>query len=103
MTEAEKILWEALRNRKLIGAKFRRQHPISVFILDFYCHEYKLVVEIDGGVHEDVEVKEYDKGREEELRELKLKVIRFKNEEVMENLKEVLEQIKKYLTPGPSP
>ena len=52
-TNAEKILWEYLRNRKLEGLKFRRQHPIDKFIADFYCHEKKLVVELDGAVHDE--------------------------------------------------
>jgi len=50
-TEAEKVLWEKLRNKQLRGFKFRRQHPISLYIADFYCHKLKLIVEIDGGYH----------------------------------------------------
>ncbi len=58
MTEVEKILWKELRNRKLNGHKFRRQHPIGQFIADFYCHEAKLVVEVDGEVHDAIEAQE---------------------------------------------
>jgi very-short-patch-repair endonuclease len=51
MTDAEKVLWQQLRNRKLGDLKFRRQHPVGIFILDFYCHEKKLAIEVDGGIH----------------------------------------------------
>jgi very-short-patch-repair endonuclease len=54
MTPAEKILWSHLRNRKVLGFKFRRQHPVSDFIVDFYCHEARLVIEADGSVHSDL-------------------------------------------------
>jgi len=94
MTEAEKLLWSYLRSKKLGGFKFRRQHPIWIFIADFYCHETKLVVELDGGIHEDVEVKEYDNNRTAEMERLEIKVVRFKNEEVMENIDEVIDTIK---------
>lgn len=93
MTKAEKILWSAIRNRKLGGLKFRRQHPISMFIADFYCHEIKLVIELDGEIHELIENKEYDEGRTAELGYLGVKVLRFKNEEVMNSINSVLETI----------
>lgn len=51
MTEAERILWSALRRKQLSGKRFRRQHPIETFIVDFYCHEARLVIEVDGGIH----------------------------------------------------
>lgn len=57
MTEAEDILWKHLRNKKLNGLKFRRQHPLDIFIADFYCHEKKLVIELDGGIHDILEQK----------------------------------------------
>jgi len=93
-TKAEYIMWQVLRGRQLNGAKFRRQHPIDRFIVDFYCHEYKLVIELDGEVHDVDFVKEYDEGREAELKNLGLKVLRFKNEEVFDSLEKVLEIIK---------
>ena len=55
MTYAEKVLWQQLRNRKLDDLKFRRQHPVAIFILDFYCHEKKLAIEVDGGIHNNEE------------------------------------------------
>jgi very-short-patch-repair endonuclease len=100
MTKAESVLWEELRNKRFIGLKFRRQHPIGRFIVDFYCHKLKLVIELDGGIHDLPEVAENDKNREEELREFGLNVIRFTNEEILQNTKETLikmEQIIKSL------
>jgi very-short-patch-repair endonuclease len=96
-TEAEKILWESLRNRKLIGFKFRRQHPIADFIADFFCLECNLVVEVDGDYHNEREQKEYDERRTYELGELDIKVIRFTNQEVIENLDFVLKEISNHL------
>ena len=94
MTEAEKLLWKELRNRKLDGYKFRRQHPIGQFIADFYCHEAKLVIEVDGVIHDEIEVKERDQERTHMIENLGLTVIRFKNIEIKNNLKEALEKIK---------
>ncbi|MFY0651174.1 MAG: endonuclease domain-containing protein [Cyclobacteriaceae bacterium] len=62
-TEAEKILWDKVRNRNLDGFKFRRQYPIGSFIVDFYCYEARLVVEVDGGYHKEKDQKDYDAGR----------------------------------------
>src|SRR5262245_48041789 len=84
MTPAEKILWEELRANKL-GAHFRRQQVIAGFIVDFYCHKFALVVEVDGEIH-DFHKKE-DIRREDALREMGLKVIRFKNEELLNDAK----------------
>ena len=66
-TKAEKVLWYNIRDRKINGLKFRRQHALDIFIADFYCHEIKLVVEIDGSIHDLKENQEYDIGRSEEL------------------------------------
>ena len=92
-TEAEKVLWKELRNRKCGGLKFRRQHPFSKFVLDFYCHEKALAVEVDGGIHNDPEVSEHDINRTFELQNLGLKVIRFSNDDVLSNIEEVLKMI----------
>ena len=94
MTEAEEILWSKLRNKQLEGFKFRRQHPIWIFIADFYCHEVKLVVELDGGIHQKNEAKEYDTNRTAEIEKFEIKVIRFKNEEVLQSLNQVLLRIR---------
>ena len=92
-TVAEKLLWMNLRNRKLNGFKFRRQHPISSFIADFYCHERLLVVEVDGNYHLEEGQNEYDIGRTYDLEGLGIKVVRFTNKEVEEQISEVLFKI----------
>ncbi|MEO6167743.1 MAG: DUF559 domain-containing protein [Chitinophagales bacterium] len=106
-TEAEELLWERLRNRKL-GEKFRRQHPVDNFIPDFVCLSKKLIVEVDGGYH--MEEAEYDLERTKILNGLGYEVVRFNNEEVMEKINEVIVKIKmmlksrdNILTPNPSP
>ncbi|MFA5973792.1 MAG: endonuclease domain-containing protein [Lentimicrobiaceae bacterium] len=93
-TEAEKALWGVLRSRRCGGLKFRRQHPIKDFILDFYCHEYLLGIEVDGSVHENDVANEYDLNRTAELESLGITIIRFKNEEVLTDLSEVLTEIR---------
>ena len=96
-TPAEDLLWRNLKDRKLANKKFRRQHPIDKFIADFYCHECKLIIEIDGEYHNDSEQQEYDMGRVYELSELEVKVIRFTNEEVLKEMEVVLAKIKAHL------
>lgn len=91
-TKSEAALWQALRGRKLDGLKFRRQQPIGNFIVDFYNSAYRLVVEVDGSVH-DSQV-EIDHVRQEILEQLGLKVLRVKAEEVEKNLSSVLEKIR---------
>jgi very-short-patch-repair endonuclease len=93
MTNAEKFLWKYLRNRKLNGLKFRRQHPLDIFIADFYCHEKKLIIEVDGGIHDDMDQKEYDEGRSYELNEKGYKILRFKNDEILNNIENVVQSI----------
>lgn len=90
-TKTEKILWKELRDRKL-GVKFRRQHPIDKFILDFYAPEIKLGIELDGSPH--IENQEYDKTRAEHLESKNIKVLRFWNSDVEKNLEGVLRKIK---------
>ena len=82
-TKAEKILWSYLSNRQL-NVKFRRQHPISQFIVDFYCHEVKLVIEEDGEIHATQKQREYDQWRDEHLKNLGLHILRYKNVEILE-------------------
>ncbi len=93
MTLAEIILWKKLKDRRIFKVKFRRQHPINFFIVDFYCHEYKLVIETDGDIHNDIEKAEYDIGRTAELERYGIKVIRFTNEQVIHNLDLVIIEI----------
>jgi very-short-patch-repair endonuclease len=99
-TEAEKLLWARLNKNQLLGLQFRRQHPINRFIADFYCPKIKLVIEIDGSIHELPENKEYDIGRTESLNEFGLEVIRFTNEQIVYDINNVvikIEQIAKEL------
>jgi very-short-patch-repair endonuclease len=96
MTPAEKVLWEKIRNNKL-GVKFRRQHPIYFYIADFYCHELKLVIELDGGIHYIPENKERDEGRTAELERFEIIVKRFKNNEVLNSVSDVINKIKELI------
>ena len=93
-TIAEKLLWEKLRNNQLGGLKFRRQHPVNIYIADFYCHKFKLIIELDGDYHDQEEQKQKDEVRTEVLRLNDLKIIRFKNEEVEQDINQVLTTIK---------
>ena len=93
-TKAEKLLWEKLRNNQLEGLKFRRQHPVNIYIADFYCHKFKLMIELDGDYHNQEEQKQKDEVRTEVLRLNGLKIIRFKNEEVEQDINQVLTTIK---------
>ena len=97
MTEAEKILWEYLKNKKLEGYKFRRQYSVDSFIIDFYCPKIKLGIEVDGEVHFTDEAKEYDENRSGFLSDFGIEIIRFKNDEVFNNVEIVLNRIKQKL------
>ena len=97
MTESETVLWEALKS-KHIGDKFRRQHIIGNFIADFVCLSKRLVIEVDGGYHTDDTQQGLDEGRAEELKQLGFEVIRFTNEEVLNNLDKVIHQITEKLS-----
>ncbi len=91
-TWAEELLWEALRGRRLDGLKFRRQHPMGPFVLDFCCVERRIAIELDGGVHETQ--LEQDAAREELLIANGFRVLRFPNEDIFDRLPQVLEQIR---------
>jgi very-short-patch-repair endonuclease len=91
MTDAEQALWRVLRNRQIDGVKFRRQHPFNDYILDFVCLEIKLVIEVDGGQHG--QRTEYDNVRTRELETAGFKVLRFWNNEVLQNIEAVKEKI----------
>ncbi len=91
-TTAETTLWNVLRN-KSTGYKFRRQHPIDMFIIDFYCAEAKLLIEIDGDSHFIPKQEEYDKARTEYLEDLGYKVIRFTNNDVRYHILAVADEI----------
>ena len=86
-TKPEQLLWPVLNRKQLGGLKFRRQHPIEPYIVDFYCASEKLVIELDGESHEGKQA--YDAKREEQLRKLGLKIFRFTNDDVIHNLEGV--------------
>ena len=103
MTEAEQVLWKELRNRKFFGLKFVRQHPLiyqvinnepRYFIADFMCYEKRLIIEVDGDIH-DFQVEE-DQRREEILKSLDFKILRIRNEETV-NHEKVMEKIKTFI------
>ena len=97
MTRSEEILWRFLRNRRLNGYKFRRQHCLNGYIVDFYCSEYNLAVELDGGIHSIKDIREYDSIRTTYLKKIRINLIRFKNHEVFENTEIVLQKISTYI------
>ena len=92
-TPAEAALWQALRGRRCAGMKFRRQHAVGPFILDFYCAEAHLVVEVDGTIHDSPDVKEHDALRSEHLERYGYRVLRVRNEDVIADLPGVLAMI----------
>lgn len=101
-TPAEELLWSYLRNRQLFRHKFLRQHPICggyrnnkplYYIADFYCDAAKLVIEADGPIH--LLKKDYDQNRDEVMRAMNLKILRFENEVILKETQAVLEQIKR--------
>lgn len=103
LTPAERMLWEHVRKNQLKGYKFRRQHPIRHWIVDFYCHAAKLVIEVDGSVHDTIEQRQYDANRTEELELLGLRVLRFDNAEVYHFIEDVLNTIQAWLPHPPAP
>src|SRR5688500_8940693 len=96
-TQAELYLWSKLRNRQLCGFKFRRQHQFGKYIADFYCHEAQLVVECDGSIHGTNENWQHDRTRDIYMVGQGLRVLRFKNEEVLNDIEAVLKEIARFL------
>ncbi len=92
-TFAEKILWSRLRSNQL-GYHFRRQHPLSKYVVDFYCHTLKLVIEVDGSIHSDPIVVIEDKNKEESLASYGLDIIRFTNDAIIKDVDAVVQIIK---------
>ncbi len=101
-TKAEDFLWQLVRNRKLLGYKFRRQHPVDQkFILDFFCQELMLGIELDGEYHQNIEQAEYDEGRTYELKELGITILRFSNEETIWETEKIFEAVKSHSASNP--
>jgi very-short-patch-repair endonuclease len=102
-TDAEKLIWERVRNNKLNGLKFYRQCPIGRYIADFYCVKLRLVIELDGGIHDEERQKIYDEIRQKAIESRKLIVLRIKNEVIIGNIEGVLDTILSYTKPDKNP
>ena len=96
LTRAEAVLWQHLRDRRLFNKKFRRQHVLRGFILDFYCPEEKLVIELDGSIH--LTQKEYDKLRQACIEDIEIRFLRFNNNDILKKINKVLKTIEKSLS-----
>ena len=92
MADAETVLWTYLK-KDINGFKIRRQHPIGLYVADFYCHKPKLIIEIDGSIHNEPDIKEADDARQKELERWGYTMIRFTNQQVMEKPEEVIKII----------
>jgi very-short-patch-repair endonuclease len=92
-TEAERAMWYILRKFRHSGFPFRRQHPIEFYIADFYCHNLRLVIEVDGDIHIEKEIQNHDEGRTGELERYGIKVIRFTNNQILQDSNLVVEKI----------
>ena len=97
-TPFEAMLWERLRSSQLNGRKFRRQHSVGVYILDFYCPAERLCVEVDGNGHYEAEAVIHDKVRDDTLRQLQIRTVRIRNSEIETDIESVLTKIKAYFT-----
>ncbi|MFH1386365.1 MAG: endonuclease domain-containing protein [bacterium] len=100
-TLAEEKVWLLLRDRSFMGLKFRRQHVIEGFVVDFYCPEKRLAIEIDGSIHENRMHREYDEVRQQEIEAKSVYFIRITNQEIEDNSNIVLEKIKEAISPLP--
>ena len=100
-TLSESELWTHLRDRRLSGAKFRRQAPLGRYIADFYCANANLVVELEGTIHDEEQQRQYDNIRNQIIQAMGIKVLHFRNKDVIENLEEVLAEIEMALSPHP--
>ncbi len=96
LTHAEILLWSYLKHKPL-GYKFRRQHPISIYIADFYCHSLKLIIEIDGKIHTDIDIQKRDRERQKYLESEGISFMRFTNENVEKHLDDVIMEIEGFL------
>ena len=102
-TIEESLLWERLRDRQINNFKFYRQYSVGPYILDFYCSKARLAVELDGHHHESAEYQKYDEERSDYLAEEDIRVVRFKNEEVLKNADGVISKIRALVVPFSAP
>ena len=100
-TPAEEFFWELVRDRRFCRLKFRRQHPLGSFVADFYCPELRLVVELDGGVHQNQ--KGRDQARDQAIYQRGVRVLRIKNADILEHPEEALENLRSTFITSPSP
>ena len=98
-TSTEEKVWSILRNRQCFGLKFRRQHVIEGFVVDFYCHEQRVAIEIDGGIHKNQ--KDYDEFRQIKIEAKDISFIRITNEEIGQDEYVVINKIKEKIEPSP--
>ena len=103
LTSAEAFLWKELQQRKLEGRKFRRQHSIENFIVDFYCAKEQLVIELDGDIHMNSSAEEKDEKRDKKLRTLGLTILRFENKMIFHHLPSVLQETKDHFSVHATP
>ena len=96
-TDAERKLWDILRNRQINGLKFLRQYSVGRYVLDFYCPEQRLAIEIDGSQHADIHGQRRDVQRDGYLKELNIRVIRFWNTDVLQNIEGVVQRLREEL------
>jgi very-short-patch-repair endonuclease len=97
MTDAERLLWSKLRMKQLKGLMFSRQKPLGGYIADFYCHRAKLIIEVNGGQHFKDDNREYDRTRDEYLKSMGLTVLRFTNNDILDNIEGVVDIIEQKL------
>ena len=97
LTDAEILLWERFLKGKPENYKFRRQHPLGLYIADFYCHKLKLVIEVDGKIHERIDIALNDKERQKNIEANGIVVMRFTNDEILKQLDTVIERIKIFI------
>ena len=95
MTRSEETMWSVLKMKQIGGYKFRCQHPVYRYILDFYCHQKRLAIEIDGKIHDSQQ--EYDRYRDEFLQSIEIRTLRIENKDVLNNIETVKEMIKREL------
>ena len=96
-TPAERMLWKKLRGKQLDGYRFRQQHGFGPYVLDFYCPALRLCIELDGGIHDEEVTRQKDEDRTDFLRQNRIQVVRFKNEEVEQNIDNVLDRIRDFI------
>ena len=102
-TYSEVLLWMEIKNRKLLGYQFHRQVPMLDYIVDFYCHELMLAIEVDGDSHNAVEAKDYDLNRQQRLEAYGVHFIRFEDLQMKRNINQAVEIIKSWITKGVTP